>query len=242
MATFDFFYEVSMAERGGFGIWYEYLAKFRIFKRFKKSKKVLIFGLPRKYSLGLDTLYFSDYSEVHIVDDQIENLKEYKKYADQFKKKVKIISVESLKKAAILKKEKYDLLISTEVLQEDISLFNIMKELSETIIVFVPNKNCYAHPLISKLKSLSLKKLKELGKENNLKIIDSGYIDCPLWPAGACLPKSEEGKINKKEAFYISMIKKALTKIIPKLVKIDNHYPWFWRKLNSHMAFCIYKK
>jgi hypothetical protein len=242
METSDFFYEVSMAEKSGFGVWYEYLAKSRIFKHFKRAKKVLIFGLPRKYSLGLDTLYFSGDSNVHVVEDRIKNLKEYKKYADQFGREVKIIPVSNLKEAEKLKKEKYDLLISTEVLQEDVSLFKVMKELSEEIIIFVPNKNCYAHPIISGLKSLSLKKLKEIGKENDLKIIDSGYIDCPPWPAGACLPKSEEGQIIKKEAFYISAIKKWLTKAIPKLVKMDNHYPGIWRKLNSHMAFCIYKK
>jgi hypothetical protein len=241
MATYDFSYDVSMAEKGGFGIWYEYAAKSRIFKLFKKSKKVLIFGLPKKYSLGLDTLYFSDNSEVHIVEDRIDVLNEYKKYADQFKKKVKIIPIENLKKAGILKKEKYDLLISTEVLQDDISLFNVMKELSDKIIIFVPNKNCYAHPRISKLKSLSLDTLIKLGKENNLRILSSGYVDCPPWPAGACLPKSEEGEIVE-DPFYISIIKGILTKITPRLVKFDNHYPLLWRKLNSHMAFCIYKK
>src|SRR4030043_1707437 len=145
MAGFDFFYKVSMAEQGGFGIWYEYLAKSRIFKHFKKTKRVLIFGLPEKYSLGLDTLFFAENSELTVIDNRRENLRDYKSYADQFSRKVKTTYVPDLREIRGLKGNRSDLLISTEVLQNDTSLMSVMKDLAKIIIIFVPNKQCYAH-------------------------------------------------------------------------------------------------
>lgn len=239
MVSSNFFKDISFAEKSGFGVWYEYLAKFRIFKKFTSMKKVLIFGLPEKYSLGLDTLLFSEYAELHIVDTRKEVLEDYKKYADKFSKNIKIIPLEKMNQIEILKKNKYDLLISTEVLQNDLSLIRIMKDLSKLIIIFVPNKQCYAHPNISHLNSLSLKKLKSLGQRVNLKIIDAGYIDCPPWPAGACLPKSDN--IVIKESFSMKIIKNILAKITPLLVKLDNHYLSPWKELNSHMVYCVFK-
>ncbi len=240
MVTYDLFYELSMAEKGGFGIWYEYLAKSRIFNQFKNSKKVLIFGLPEKYSLGLDTLFFAKKSELFITDSRKNLLKDYQKYALQFSRKIKLIPIDDLKKTKS-KKDKYDLLISTEVLQNDLSLISVMKKLGKIIIIFVPNKNCYAHPKISHLNSLSLKELKTIGERAGLKVIASGYIDCPPWPAGACLPKSEN-KVNEiKEPIFLKLIKKILMRITPLLSKIDSHYPSPWKELNSHMIYCIFK-
>jgi hypothetical protein len=235
MVTSNFFYEVSMAENGGFGIWYEYIAKSRIFNKFKNSKKVLIFGLPEKYSLGLDTLFFADNSELNVVDNRKKVLEDYKKYADKFSKKIKTIYIKNLNEATKLKKNKYDLLISTEVLQNDISLMSVMKDLAKEIIVFVPNKQGYAHPRISHLKSLSLKRLKEIGKQAGMKIVDSGYIDCPPWPAGATLPKEE-----KKEGLAMKLVKKILTRITPLLSKFDSLYLSPWKEINSHMIFGIF--
>ena len=227
-----------MAEEGGFGIWYEYVVKYRIFKKYLNKKKVLIFGLPEKYSLGLDTLLFTNKSKVHVLDNRKKILTEYKKFANKFKKKVKIIHSKNLK--SFKTKEKYDLVVSTEVIQNDASLFSSLKKLAKTIIIFVPNKRCYAHPYISKLNSMSLKELEELGGEKNLKLIESGYVDCPLWPAGACLPKSEDNE-EKKEHFYINLAKKILTEITPLLTKFDKFYPSPWKEINSHMIYCIFE-
>ncbi len=238
MVTSDFFYDISMAEKGGFGIWYEYLAKSRIFRRFVNSRKVLIFGLPEKYSLGLDTLFFAEKSELDIIDNRRETLNEYKRYAALFSRKIKIkyvANLHNLKK----QKEKYDLLISTEVLQNDVSLMPVMKHLADIIIIFVPNKQCYAHPRISHLNSLSLEELKKIGEKEGLHLLDSGYIDCPPWPAGACLPKSEGEK--KREPIYLKIIKKILAKFTPFLSKLDFRYPSPWKELNSHMVYCIFK-
>lgn len=241
MVTSDFFYDLSMAESGGFGIWYEYIAKFRIFKKFRDSKKVLIFGLPEKYSLGLDTLFFADSSELHVVDNRKKTLEDYKKYADKFSKKIRIIYIDNLKDAIKLKKNKYDLLISTEVLQNETSLISVMKDLAKEIIIFVPNKQCYAHPKISHLNSLSMTELRKLGKQAGMKIIDFGYIDCPPWPAGACLPKEIEERGKKSgEGFLIKLIKRILNCITPLLSKFDNFYLSPWKELNSHMVFGIF--
>jgi len=229
-----FFYDISMAEQGGFGIWYEYLAKYRIFKKFD-AKRILIFGLPEKYSLGLDTLYFSGISEMDIVDERKKNLERYKDFAKKFNKKIKTIN----KNLKIFNNKNYDLVISTEVIQNNLSLFKKIKSLGKTIVIFVPNKQCYAHPKISKLNSMSLKELENLGKKQSLKLKEKGYIDCPPWPAGACLPKEED--INKKESIIIKMIKKTLIKITPFLARLDKFYPSPWKELNSHMVYCVFE-
>ncbi len=229
----NLFYKLSMKEQGGFGIWYEYLAKLRIFRKHKKSKNVLIFGLPKKYSLGLDTLFFSN---LEVVDERKENLKQYKEIANSFGKSVKIIN-KNLKN--FQPKKKYDLVISTEVIQDNTELMSKIEKLGKKIIIFVPNKNCYAHPKISKLNSLKLKQLEELGRKNNLKVKEKGYIDCPPWPAGAQLPKKEQKK--KKEPFILKGIKKILTEVTPFLAKLDKFYISPWKEINSHMIYCVFE-
>jgi len=235
MVTYDFFYKVSMAEQGGFGIWYEYLAKSRIFKQLH-AKSVLIFGLPKKYSLGLDTLFFADNSEMHIVDDRKQSLDEYKRFAGIFSKKVKITYVKDL--SSFKTNKKYDLLISTEVIQDNTALINVIKNLAHKILIFVPNSQCYAHPRISGLNSLSLKELSQLGKSHGLKIEQSGYVDCPPWPAGACLPKKTPSE--NKESIFLALVKRILTKITPLLSFLDNLYIPPWKQLNSHMVYCLF--
>ena len=239
MATFDFFYNAAMAEKGGFGIWYEYLAKSRIFKRFSSLKNVLIFGLPEKYSLGLDTLFFAENSKLSVLDSREKPLGDYKKFAEKFKRNIKTANVQFL--GEFKSKKKYDLVISTEVIQNDFSLISTIKSLGKTIIIFVPNKKCYAHPRISGLNSMSIKELAELGKKNGLKVIDKGYIDCPPWPAGACLPKSEDLNKELKDPLYIKIVKSILTKLVPLLVKFELFYPSPLKELNSHMIYCIFE-
>ena len=239
MAIYDFFYDVSITEKSGFGVWYEYMVKYRIFRLFKDSKKVLVFGLPERYSLGLDTLSFATNSELHIVDTNMDFLKNYKKFADMFNKKVKIIHVDDLKKTEFLKKNKYDLLVSAEVLQNDTTLFKIMKEFSEDIVIFVPNKQCYAHPRISHENSLSINELKKLGGENKLILIKSGYLDCPPWPAGAMLPR-QKGK-ESDESIFLKFAKKVLVKVTPFLTIFDSYHISPWKELNSHIVFGIFK-
>ncbi len=238
MITYDFLYDFAMAEEGGFGIWYEYLAKYqRIFKKYLNYKKVLIFGLPSKYSLGLDTLSFAENSKLEIVDKRDKILKEYTKFAKQFSKNIKILHTISLDK--FNPKKKYDLIISTEVIQDNPRLLSKMKELGKTIIVFAPNKECYAHPRISKLNSLSLKYLKKIAIEQRLKIIKLGYIDCPPWPAGGELPKSDG--LTAKLPFYITILKSILNYLTPKLAKLDKFYFTPWKELNSHMIYGIFE-
>ena len=187
----------------------------------------------------MDTLFFAENSELTVIDNRRENLRDYKSYADQFSRKVKTTYVPDLREIRGLKGNRSDLLISTEVLQNDTSLMSVMKDLAKIIIIFVPNKQCYAHPKISHLKSLSLEELKLLGRKAGLELVNSGYIDCPPWPAGACLPRSE-GE-STKEPTYLKVVKKILTKLTPSLSKLDFRYPSLWRKLNSHMVYCIFK-
>ncbi len=234
----NFFYEVAWAEKGGFGIWYEYLAKSRIFKRYSNKKNILIFGLPEKYSLGLDTLLFAKNCRLDVLSNNKKDLENYGKFAKQFKRKVKLIYSKSLNSFKPFKK--YDLAISTEVIQNDVFLISSLKKIAKTILIFVPNGQGYAHPKISKLNSLSLKELKKLGIKNKLKILEGGYIDCPPWPAGACLPKSNEEK-TVKENKLITLIKRILTKSIPLLAKFDNFYFSPWKQINSHMVYCIFE-
>lgn len=240
MEITNFFYNLAFAEKGNFGIWYEYLAKFRIFKKFKSCKRVLIFGLPEKYSLGLDTLFFADNLEFCVVEDRKEVLKNYEFFAKKFKKKVSTILVPKL--LNFKPKKKFDLVISTEVIQNNISLISSLKKLARKIIIFVPNKKCYAHPKLSHLNSLSLKELKYFGKNEGLKIIDSGYIDCPPWPAGVELEKEKNLKNPYyKDPIFILFIKIILFKITPFLVHFDNIYPPPIKELNSHMVFGIFQ-
>ncbi|MEW6063432.1 MAG: methyltransferase domain-containing protein [Nanoarchaeota archaeon] len=225
------FFDLAEIESGGLGIWYEYLSKYRIISKIKGIKTVLVCGLPEKYSIGLDSLYFlTKNKNLFIIDERPNILNKYKKLAKKFtNKKFKNRLVKNFSKLPF-KNNSFDLVISTEVLQRYKNNKKVAEEMERVskkyILCFVPNYYCYAHPKISKLNSL---KFKDIKFKN---IVKKGYIDIAPWPAGFKLQKN-----TKKEEFHIKIIKGIMKLIIPMLVKVEFIYMPPIRQYLAHMIY-----
>ena len=50
---------LTFAEYEGIGTWYEYLVKYRLFKKLRNIKTVLLAGLPQEYGIAADMLLFA---------------------------------------------------------------------------------------------------------------------------------------------------------------------------------------
>lgn len=231
MGISKLFLNLSEIESGGLGIWYEYLSKYKIISKIKDLKSVLVCGLPEKYSIGLDTLYFlTKNKELFVIDERPDILNKYKKFAKKFtNKKFRTKIVKNLSKLPF-KSNSFDLVISTEVLQRYEDHEKITREMERVskkyVLCFVPNYYCYAHPKISKLNSLKFKDIKLR------KITKKGYIDIAPWPAGIKLQKN-----GKKEGMHIKLIKFIMNLLIPLLVKFEFVYIPPIRQYLAHMIY-----
>lgn len=240
-----FLFDLSFAEREGIGMWYEYLAKRRIYTS-KNPISVLVCGLPEKYGFGVDNLLFASLgAKLTVVDDRPDILAEFKKIALDFlgeNNKVEIIKVDDLANLSFAENQ-FDLVCSSEVLQRFDNYLAIIGEMnrvsSNRIVFFVSNAGCYAHPKISGLNSYDLKKLKtEIEQQGTSKIVRAGYADIPPWPSGINVSQNE--KINQGKMFELG---KAVFKIItPMLARLEILYPQPLRKLMAHFIYFDLKK
>lgn len=248
--------ELTYAEYEGIGTWYEYLAKYRIFKRLKlgNAKKILLAGLPQEYGVAADILLFAMHGfEITVIDDRVEKLKEFKRIAEEFSvnEKIKLVCSKKMKKFPF-EDNSFDLVTDTEAIQRAGNYKEMIKEMERVsnkhVILFVPNAYYYSHYIITKIKTF---KLREIAKLCSLKIISKGYVDRPPWPAGVAVSssnisftkgskaterkQSEENKV--KDNAVISIIKKIFLFLTPALVLSEIFYPSPLRELLSHMFY-----
>ncbi len=246
--------QLTFAEYEGIGTWYEYLAKYKHFKKLKEIKNILIAGLPQEYGISSEMILFSiNGCNITVLDNRKNKLESFKKIAEKFNvaDKIKLVYSENLEKFPF-KDNSFDLVLNTEVIQRVNNHKKMVQEMervsSKHIFVFASNAYYYAHYLITKIKTF---KLKELKKYCSLKIIDSGYLDRPPWPAGVAISSSKisftEGskskeretyeKENKKDNFLISLIKNIFISITPSLVVLESLCPSPFREMFSHICY-----
>ena len=247
--------ELTYAEWEGIGTWYEYLAKYKIFKKLKDIKTVLIAGLPQEYGVSADMLLFTKSAKVVVIDDRKEKLEEFLQIAKKLeyvdKKNLKIFHVKNLAKYPF-QDNIFDLVSNTEVIQRITDYKEIIKEMERVskkhVILFIPNAYYYAHYIITKIKTF---KIKEIIKSCNLPIVKKDYLDRPPWPAGVAVSASgisfskgskakDREKFEKegvKENFIISFIKKIFIFLTPLLVSLEFLYPTPLKQILSHMFY-----
>lgn len=244
----DLFLELALAENEGLGTWYEYLVKIRVFQRMKKKKikTILLLGLPEKYGLSLDILALGDKMRLTIVDPRAEKLRLFRELSQGLVSDIKMVKSKVLK---FTPEEKFDLVTNTEVAQEfkgkDLEkLFNKFDQLTaKYALVFIPNKDSYAHPRISGLNSYSLGFIRRfIQKNTNFEILDSDFIDIPPWPAGLSFQSTVRGTNNKEVSFLTTLLNKLARYVIPFLVKIEKLYPLFFKKRQAHMIYFLLEK
>lgn len=245
--------KLTYAEWEGIGTWYEYLVKYKIFKKLKNIKTVLVAGLPQEYGLSTDMLLFALNSKVTIIDNRKEKLNQFLQIAKKFKldSNIKLIYCKDLTKYPF-KDNTFDLVSNTEVIQRVKNPKKMIKEMERVskkhIMLFIPNAYYYSHYIITKIKTF---KMKNILNVCNHKIVKKGYLDRPPWPAGIAVSASgisfSEGSKSKerknfekkgiKEGLIISSIKKIFTILTPTLVSLEFLYPPPLRQLLSHMFY-----
>jgi hypothetical protein len=163
-----------------------------------------------------------------------------------------------------LPKEKYDLVWNFAILQINPSVISQMKNLSKKyILIFVPNILNYGtpfhliyhwlsrtectHPEQGSIKLRLRRGLAKFVKDNNLELIESGYVDMPWWPDTAFSIrefkknilhlKPEKIKFNPKDPqkvlekiYQMSFIEKR--KVFKPLRPLFAHHIWVLCKLN----------
>ncbi len=245
--------DLTFKEWEGIGTWYEYLVKYKIFRKLKGVRTVLVAGLPQEYGLSTDMLLFAEYAKLTVVDDRKHKLNQFKKIAKSFgvASNVRTVYCKNLSKYPF-KDNSFDLVSNTEAIQRVKNFEYMIKEMERVskkhIILFIPNAYYYSHYLITKIKTFKLKNVEKLCK---YKVIDKGYLDRPPWPAGIAVSSSKisftkgskaderkkelENKV--KDSFFIFIIKKIFIFFTPALVFIEKIYPSPLKEILSHMFY-----
>lgn len=245
--------DLTFAEWEGVGTWYEYLVKYRIFKKLKNIKTVLVAGLPQEYGISADMLLFAKYAKLTVIDDRKDKLEQFKKLAKDFgfSKNVIIKQVKSLTKLPF-KDNNFDLVSNTEVIQRLKNPKEIIREMERVskkhIMVFVPNAYYYSHYIITKIGTF---KMKDIIKACNYPLKAKGYLDRPPWPAGVAVSatgfsftegskakeRKDQNQKGQKESFFVKLIKDFFLFSTPALAFSEVLYPTPLRELLSHMFF-----
>lgn len=245
--------DLTFKEWEGIGTWYEYLAKYKIFKKLKDIKTVLVAGLPQEYGLSTDMLLFAEYAKLTVIDDRKHKLNQFKQIAKSFgvASNVKTIYCKNLSKYPF-KDDSFDLVSNTEAIQRVKNFEYMIKEMERVskkhIILFIPNAYYYSHDIITKIKTF---KMKKLVKACNYPIIEKNYLDRPPWPAGIAVSSSKisftkgskanerrQSANNKiKDSFFISIIKKVFIFFTPALVLLESLSFSPLKEFLSHMFY-----
>ncbi len=174
----------------GFGSVYERVSLGRLLNRLSKTlkiKTVLEYGVP--FSKGYDNMVFiKNKCNVTVADPRVEKIK--KSWPSKIKPKFAKIP---------FKGEGFDLVWNFALLQTDPdSIKEMIKKSKKYVLFFTPNIWNYGTPfhvayhIVSRKKcthaergSIRLRRLgglKKFAENNNLKVLEAGYIDMPPWP------------------------------------------------------------
>ena len=231
---------LSLAEGEGVGMWYEYLVKIRTYPK-EKNKNILILGLPEKYGIGIDVLYFlTQGGNLTVVDYRQEVLNKFKKITSDFLGEVNLeTKLVSDYCATGFLDNSFDLVINSEVLQQFENYEEIIKEMirvsKKHIMFFVSNGACYAHPKFSGLNSYKLKTVKEkIYKMKKVNIKKAGYIDIPPWPSGIQVKQKGQGG---KPSLLFKIVKAVAVVVIPILAWKERFIPPPLRQKLAHFIY-----
>lgn len=244
------FYRFALMSGEGIGTAYEYFVKWGLLKNVidsaKDPKHIFIWGLPEKYGLGLDFVLLAMIyrSSITIVDERHAIIDKFKIISDKIghRPQIDISRIENLSQLdakSFLEKnhgEKYDLLLSCEVLQrlsegDRANYFNQIGKIAKVSAIFVPNKDNVAHAKLSGLNTVSLCELQSYCSQTSNDILKSGYVDMPPFPPG--LRRSEDAKNKALD----SRVERFLMRILEKWELIEKITPF---KIKAHLSHIVY--
>lgn len=245
--------ELTLAEYEGIGTWYEYLVKYRIFRKLKNINSILLAGLPEEYGLASDILLFAIHGiKITVIDDRKEKLNEFIELAKKFniEKNVNIKLLKDFNKLPF-KENSFDLVTNTEAIQRIPDYRTFIREMERVskkhVIVFSPNGYYYSHYIITKIKTFTMHNFLSAF---SLKIINKNYLDRPPWPAGVAVSsnisfttgskakkRAQLKEQGAKDGVLISLIKKIFIFFTPAWALSEILYPSPLKEFLSHMFF-----
>jgi hypothetical protein len=250
-------YPINLIEGEGVGTSYEYYAKLRKLKKFVRSigrpKRILIAGLPEKYGLSMDFFLLGQMlqAETVAIDERPDVLQRVRtalltiKYRDLFNDTNIVLmradSIADFNNDNGLFKEKFDLALSSEVLQRldgaQETYISSLKKAAKNFAVFAPNRGNESHATLSGLKGIYLEELLKhcSGGSSDETIYDYGYIDMPPFPPG--VTRSQE----KREQAAESRLESSLMKGLEIYSLCENLIPKFIKKKIAHIVYIMVK-
>jgi hypothetical protein len=185
----DILFKLAVLEGEGIGTAYEYVQKLKFISKTitEIPRSILIFGLPEKYGLSSDFIFFSGLvgSKLKIIDDRPEKIKQIDTVVDFlgdiFPALSKKTNIEVCKICDFHDAKKYDIILSSEVLQridKKAEYFRKIRENSKRAIIFLPNDKNFMHRIVSGLGHVPNKKIMQLCGSLGLRV-NISYLDCP---------------------------------------------------------------
>lgn len=211
---FKTLYSLATSSEEGIGTAYEYFVKIKkLNKIIKNLRSIAIFGLPEKHGVSLDFLLFAKNKNLKttVYEDREDTLKKLLKAVEKhidLGSSLKLIIKKNL--LDMEEKERFDCLVNSDCLQRfennerEIILLKA-KKMSNISIFFMPNEDNISFVKTNlNRKTVSSDEILNCCAKNNIKIIESGYIDMPPFPSGISLSKEKREKI--KNSIFINII------------------------------------
>lgn len=244
-------YSLALAEGEGVGTAYEYYVKRMLVTLFlntvRRPSKILVAGLPEKFGSSLDFLLISAElrAQITIADERPWALKKLSRSVERAQSQgwIRDLYWEPLPVSdlSILTEvvEKYDLILSSEVLQriglqERTKHLERLSEQSNLICIFTPNADNPSHQKHSGLGGLSLSELR-ITFTNANRSANLGYIDMPPFPPGITRSESQRDRASsgRVEALLMwgLMVFARFERVIPNQIM----------RRRSHIVFALSK-
>ena len=244
----EYLYDLAIKQREGLGTAYEYRVKLELLHRMvtkmdRQPKSVLIAGLPEKYGYGMDLVLFSQdlQAELTVLDERRDCLTHF----DDLCQKLEITMDNHFQSLEILDWDNiptngcHDLVVSCEVLQrlnkaQQISYIRSLSQHGRIVAFFAPNAANKAHAKISGLEAIYLQELEALFDDNDLKLLDSGYIDAPPFPPGIKINHDENTQQHTN-----GLLGKTAMVVLDGWTRIERMLPNPIIKRVSHIIYAI---
>lgn len=243
------FYNIALLEGEGLGTAYEYYVKRKflrkIIQRIGSPRSICVFGLPQNHGLSMDfCLLASDCkADITIMEERENSARKCEEVLSVLKRDniISGINVRIIKGNGMNVNGRFDLLVSTEVLQkysDEERKLVIAKavDISKVSVFFVPNSDN-----INRVKSISSNcvqfnaLIEEL--KNNCEIIDYGYMDMPPFPSGAKVSDANKGKMKEAKTFMMLVFLALKTWSLLELI-----LPSFIKKNFAHVSYVAIMK
>lgn len=253
-------------------VWGVNYERFALEKRLKKITKKYsiktVAEIPAHGAKAMPSIYSLGFGlhggEVLLVNGEEQYLSEWEKLG--LKDRVNFVNVSDLCNTQ-LPSNSYDFVWNFAYLpmsKNPANLINEMRRISKRYVAFFSvnsgNVGFHVHRTLHKVKDVpwthgdtkfnSMRKVVEFMEQNSLKVVEKGFVDCPVWPDSLGFRDMRLHKMNKSfknvnwSSPWVEMVQKQEYPLWMKLVLLWERIPspLFVKTLYSHIFYVIGEK